>query len=99
MEKPLKKRLRISLYLDEELKDFLPLFSEALNRRSLLGEFLKSMLIFINKVTCDPEKTSGIVRHVARGNFDILKSLFVENNRVDTSFDSDEEVPIDEFIL
>lgn len=104
----MKRRLRISVYPDEKIEAFLPLFSESVNKKSLLGEFLKKVIIFINETTDDPKKTTEIIRQVAKGNTEILKSIFsetLENVSIDNSsalnedFDSGEEVAIDDFIL
>lgn len=72
----MKKRIRISLYFDEKLEKFFPLFNETINRKSLMGEFLKNVILFLQEVVGDENETAKIIRNIAKGDLSSIRVLF-----------------------
>lgn len=103
-----KKRLRISLYFDDELKDLEYIILGTVNKKSLVGMFLRNFLLFALR-TKGKEETERIVYEIAKGNVTVLKELFSSNTSTDISLkeeknlltneDTDFSVDVSKFIL
>jgi len=70
-----KKRIRVSLYLEGELKEIEHIFMETVAKKSLAGMFLKNLLLFILEKK-GKDEAERIIYKVARGNVEVLKELF-----------------------
>jgi len=70
-----RKKVRINVYLDENLKELEHVFSETCDRKSLIGTFLKNLLLYLLEKK-GREFTERVIHEVARGNPDVLREIF-----------------------
>ena len=98
----MKKRIRISLYFDKKLEKFFPLFNETMNRKSLMGEFLRNIILFLYEVTGDENETAKIIRNIAKGDLSSIRVLFSGKETLTNKVEEEESVTepdLQDFIL
>lgn len=96
-----EKKFRINIHLPEELNEISQLFQETVNRKSLIGQFLVNLLVYL-KNSSSKEDLERFVREVARGNKKILETIFSYHKNGEELLEENpatEEVRIENFLL